>query len=273
MLPPNNIFIIMIKLIVTDLDGTLLKDNHEIPEAFWEIAQRLINKDIKLGIATGRPYFSIAEKFSSIIDHIYAISDNGSLIVHDNTVLLSKPLPSHEIESLVTLARSVDHSWPILCGKDKWYLEDTDDALMEKVFHFHKNFEIVEDLTKLDVEILKMTVCDLAGSEQNSFPRYKHYENKLKIASGGAIWLDVTHPDVNKGEAVQVLQQLNNITPEETLVFGDFMNDYEMMKAAKYSYAMKNAYPKIIEAANFVTEKDNNEAGILEVIESLCFKS
>ena len=67
-----------------------------------------------------------------------------------------------------------------------------------------------------------------------------------------------------------MLQSLNNISPDETLVFGDFMNDYEMMKTAKYSYAMKNANPKLIEVANFVTDKDNNEAGILEVIERLC---
>jgi hydroxymethylpyrimidine pyrophosphatase-like HAD family hydrolase len=90
---------------------------------------------------------------------------------------------------------------------------------------------------------------------------------------GGAKWLDITRTDVNKGEAVQILQSLHNISPDETLVFGDFMNDYEMMKAATYSYAMKNANPKLKEVANFVTDKDNNEAGILDVIEALCFNS
>jgi Cof subfamily protein (haloacid dehalogenase superfamily) len=263
----------MIKLIVTDLDGTLLNDNHDVPERFWGIAERLFKKGIKLGIATGRPHFSITENFGSIMNHLYAISDNGSLIIHDKTELLSKPLPPHEIEALVIAARSVSNAWPILCGKDIWYLEDSDSMLIEKILIYHKNFKIVDDLTKVDDDILKMSVCDIMGAEQNSYPYFKQFENRLKIAVGGAIWLDITCTDANKGEAVQVLQQLNGIKPDETLVFGDFMNDYEMMKAATFSYAMKNAYPKIIEVANFVTEKDNNEDGILDVIEALCFDS
>jgi Cof subfamily protein (haloacid dehalogenase superfamily) len=263
----------MIKLIITDLDGTLLNDKHEVPARFWEIAHRLFDKGIKFGIATGRPHFSITEKFEPIVDQVYAISDNGSRIVHDRTDLLSKSLPHHEIEALVMTARTVDNAWPILCGRDQWYMENSDEALLKAVLAYHSNFKIVDDLTKVDDAILKMTVYDYAGSEQNSYPQFKRFENSLKIAVGGAKWLDITRTDVNKGEAVQVLQSLHNISPDETLVFGDFMNDYEMMRTAKYSYAMKNANPKLKEVANFITDKDNNEAGILDVIETLCFNS
>lgn len=270
-LPRENIRNTVIKLIVTDLDGTLLTDNHEVPDRFWKIANRLFDKGIKLGIATGRPHFSITDKFQAIVNQVYAISDNGSLIIHGETELLSKSLPKHEIEALVMAARSVDNAWPILCGRDHWYLENSDEILMKAVYAYHSNFKFVDDLTKIDENILKMTVYDYAGSEQNSYPRYKPFETRLKIAVGGAKWLDIMRPDVNKGEAVQLLQSLHGISPDETLVFGDFMNDYEMMKTATYSYAMKNANPKLMEAANFVTEKDNNEAGILDVIESLCF--
>lgn len=270
-MPPENIRNTVIKLIVTDLDGTLLTDDHEVPDRFWNIADRLFDKGIKLGIATGRPHFSITDKFQTIVNQLYAISDNGSLIIHNETELLSKSLPKQEIEALIMAARSVDNAWPILCGRDHWFLENSDEALMNAVYAYHSNFRFVDDLTKIEDDILKMTVYDYAGSEQNSYPRYKPFENRLKIAMGGAKWLDIMRPDVNKGEAVQMLQSLHNISPDETLVFGDFMNDYEMMKTATYSYAMKNANPKLIEAANFVTEKDNNNAGILDVIESLCF--
>lgn len=261
----------MIKLIVTDLDGTLLNDSHEIPGRFWEIADRLFKKEIKLAIATGRPHFSIQENFQPIINKLYAVSDNGGLVIHNKTELLSKPLPPLEIEALITTARSVPNAWPILCGKDIWYVENSDSILIEKIRIYHKNFKIVSDLTKVTDAILKVTMCDILGAEHNSLPYFKHFADRLKIAVGGAIWLDITRMDANKGEAVRGLQQLNGITPDETLVFGDFMNDYEMMKAATYSYAMKNAHPAIIEAANFVTEKNNNEAGILDIIEAMCF--
>lgn len=260
----------MIKLIVTDLDGTLLTDYHQVPDRFWGIADRLFNKGIKLGIATGRPYFSITEKFAPIMDRIYAIADNGSFILHQETEILSKPLPRHEIDALVKAARNIAGAWPILCGKDIWYLEDNDEALLNKIIPYHGQFKIVDDLTKVEESVLKLSVCDLVDCATNTYPHYRAFEERLKVAVGGAVWLDVTRPDANKGEAVQMLQQRYGITRDETLVFGDFMNDYEMMQAATYSYAMKNAFPGLLEVANFVTEKDNNEEGILDVIEKLC---
>ncbi|MBW8684750.1 HAD family hydrolase [Chitinophaga rhizophila] len=262
----------MIKLVVTDLDGTLLNDQHEVPERFWDIANRLFKKGIKLGIATGRPHFSITENFPPLMAHVYAISDNGSFIMYDKKEILSKPLPQEEIMGLVKTARGIDNTYPVLCGKDYWFLESEEKVLIEKVLIYQKNIRIVKDLTKVDDPILKMSVLDLNGADQNSYLHYTQFADRLKVALGGALWVDVTRLDANKGEAVQMLQQLNNIGPDETLVFGDFMNDYEMMRAAKYSYAMKNAYPKIIEVANFVTEKDNNEGGVLDVIEALCLR-
>ncbi|NIG54526.1 HAD family hydrolase [Chitinophaga sp. Cy-1792] len=261
----------MIKLIVTDLDGTLLNDNHEVPPRFWGIAENLFTKGVKLGIATGRPYFSISEKFGSVMDKIFAISDNGSLVTHENKVLMSKPLPQSAITELVTTARTINDAWPVLCGTDQWYIEDASDTLIESILVYHKKLAVVDDLTKVSEPVLKVSVYDLKGAEQNSYPHYKHLASRLKIAAGAAMWLDITRNDANKGAAVTRLQELYGISPDETLVFGDFMNDYEMMQTARYSYAMKNATPAIIQTANYVTEKDNNDAGILEVIEALCF--
>lgn len=261
----------MIKLIVTDLDGTLLQNNHEVPERFWKIADRLFRQDIRLAIATGRPHYSIVEKFQPILDRLYAISDNGGLINLNQTELLSKPIPSDQLEALIRTARSVPDAWPVLCGKDTWYIENKETVFMEKILLYQKNISMVDDLTRVEDDILKMSLCDIKGAESNSIKYFKPFTDSLKIAVGGTIWLDITRTDANKGEAVRWLQEENNITPDETLVFGDFMNDYEMIQAATYSYAMKNAHPLLLEAANYVTEKDNEEGGVLDVIETLCF--
>jgi hydroxymethylpyrimidine pyrophosphatase-like HAD family hydrolase len=157
-----------------------------------------------------------------------------------------------------------------LCGQDLWYIEDAEDVLIENISIYHKNFVVVDDLTKVEDGILKMSIFDRVGAQENSYLHYKSFEERLKIAAGGKVWLDITRTDANKGEAVRMLQEIVGISADETLVFGDFMNDYEMMQAATYSYAMKNAYPKILEVARFVTEKDNNEGGVVDVIEKLC---
>ncbi|WP_440135629.1 HAD family hydrolase [Chitinophaga sancti] len=263
----------MIKLVVTDLDGTLLNDQHQVPERFWDIATRLLKKGVKLGIATGRPHFSITENFKPLMGHVYAISDNGSFIMYDKREIMSKPLPHEEIAALVKTSRAIENTFPVLCGKDCWYLESEAQVLLDRVLVFQKNIKIVEDLTRLNDPVLKMSVLDLAGAEQHAYPHYQSFADRLKVTLGGAFWVDVTRRDANKGEALKVIQEVNQITADETLAFGDYLNDYEMMKHAKYSYAMKNAHPAIIEAANFITEKGNNEAGVLDVIEALCFNA
>ena len=75
----------------------------------------------------------------------------------------------------------------------------------------------------------------------------------------------------NKGVALQHIQKVLNIKPEETMVFGDMFNDLEMIQGAHHSYAMKNAHPEIIKAANFVTAFDNNNSGVVDVIKKVCF--
>src|SRR3569623_1145459 len=110
----------MIKLIVTDLDGTLLTDKLELPAGFLPLAQRLFTGGMKLAIATGRSNSSIAEKFKPILNQLYAISDNGGLIRLEEQELFCKPLPQAEIESLVLVGRGIENAWPVLCGKDTW---------------------------------------------------------------------------------------------------------------------------------------------------------
>jgi hydroxymethylpyrimidine pyrophosphatase-like HAD family hydrolase len=76
----------------------------------------------------------------------------------------------------------------------------------------------------------------------------------------------------HKGTAISFIQDMFDIKPEETLVFGDFLNDTDMMHVAQYSYAMQNAEPQVKEAAKFVTDKDNKEQGVIATIYKLCFE-
>ena len=73
----------------------------------------------------------------------------------------------------------------------------------------------------------------------------------------------------NKGNAISGIQKELDISPEETLVFGDYLNDLEMMQNAKYSYAMKNAHPEFIKSSKYVTTFSNNENGVLKTIDEL----
>ena len=92
---------------------------------------------------------------------------------------------------------------------------------------------------------------------------------RSQVAIAARIFIDITAFDANKGNAIRGIQKELNITPEETLVFGDYLNDLEMMSVAKHSYAMKNAHPEVKEASNFITSHDNNEYGVLRTLKDL----
>ena len=71
--------------------------------------------------------------------------------------------------------------------------------------------------------------------------------------------------NANKGTAIDIIQKKFNISKKETMVFGDYLNDLEMMSTGKYSFAMKNAHPLLKEHCNFTAES-NNDNGVIKAI-------
>ena len=81
-------------------------------------------------------------------------------------------------------------------------------------------------------------------------------------------WLDIMDKHINKGVAVRAMEERFGFTPDEVAVFGDYLNDLQMMSAATYSFAMANAHPDIKAAARYETAS-NEDAGVLKGIQRL----
>lgn len=258
----------MIKLIVTDLDGSLLNDAKEIPEAFWEVLKKAKSQKVKIALASGRPYENMSQTFEKAKEDVYFITDNGSYGVYQQQELFINPMEHEAVAEFIKISRLLPNVFPILCAKRMAYLEDECDELINKALVYYNSYQIVPDLTQVTDIPLKLSLCDLShNAEANSLPHYAQFADTFKVAVAGDIWLDITSFNANKGNAVKYLQSKYDIAYDETLVFGDFLNDLEMMQAAKYSYAMKNAHPKIIETANYVTAFDNNKGGVVKVMQ------
>ena len=115
---------------------------------------------------------------------------------------------------------------------------------------------------------MKVTICDFRGSEENSNNYFVEYRDKAQVTVSGDIWLDITSKNINKGVAIKEIQELLGINYEETVVFGDYLNDLEMMESGYYSYAMKNAHDDLKKVARFIA-KSNDENGVVEAIKEL----
>ncbi|TBW28536.1 HAD family hydrolase [Gramella sp. KN1008] len=259
----------MIKLIVTDVDGTLLNDNHELHPDFWEVEEQLTKKGILFSIASGRQFYNLESKFEKIKDRTMFFAENGTYVSHKGKELYVNPIEKKAALEFIEMGRKLENTYLVLCGKDSAYVEISEKAFLDEISQFYERLQVVDDLTKVDDTYLKVTLCNFNGVEDNTFPHFVNYTDRYKVAIAAKVFIDITALDANKGNAIKGIQEELGISPEETLVFGDYLNDLEMMKVARHSYAMKNAHPEIIEASNFVTSHDNNENGVLRTIEAL----
>ena len=252
----------MIKLIASDMDGTLLNDKDEIHEEFYQVFQELKKQNIIFAAASGRQYYNLAKRFEKIKDDMMFIAENGTFVVYKGEELLLNALDKETAIELIKIGRDIKESYVVLCGKKSAYIESKDERLIKEVEKYYEEYKIVNDLTKVEDDILKVTICDFIGSEENSYTYYNDYKEKLQVSVSGQIWLDITDKGVNK------VQELLNIKHEETMVFGDYLNDLEMMESAYHSYAMENAHDDLKKVARFRAKK-NTENGVVEKIKEV----
>ncbi|MDY8135211.1 HAD family hydrolase [Aquimarina sp. 2201CG5-10] len=251
-----------IKLVATDMDGTLLNSKGKVSNHFFDLFSELQDLGVVFVAASGRQYYSIIDKLKPIKDDIFVIAENGALTMQKGKELQTTVIDRETYLELLDITKTLEGSQVILCGRKKGYIEDYGQDFVNMFTEYYDRFEIVENLADvIDDQYLKIAICNQKGAEEYLYPALKHLEDKLKVKVSGEIWLDLSHNLANKGHALQQLQESHRILPEETMVFGDYNNDLEMMTRATYSFAMENAHPNVKEVANYIT-KSNNENGV-----------
>ena len=258
-----------IKLVASDMDGTLLNSHHDLNPAFFDLFHQMKTKGILFVAASGRQYFNIINQFESIKDEIVLIAENGSYVMYKDEEILVQAMDREVTMEQIITARSIDKSFVILCGKKCAYIENDHPDFMRHVKMYYDKYQVVDDLLKVeDDQFLKIAICDFAGSENNSYHYFKNKRDSLQLKVSGNIWLDISHWLANKGRALNVVQKKFGIGFQETMVFGDYLNDLEMIQQASFSYAMKNAHPDIKKAARYLT-KSNDENGVCIIIQKM----
>ena len=258
-----------IKLIATDIDGTLLNSNHELSDTFYPIFHSLVSKGILFAAASGRQFYNLVDLFETIQDDMIFIAENGSYVVHKGKDILVQAMGPEITREQMRIAREIPDTYIILCGKKTAYVENASPVFLNHVKTYYHKHTIVDDLMKVeDDDFLKIAICDLAGAEGNSNNFFQRQKEFLQVTVSGKIWLDISHQLANKGRALDVVQKIHSITPEETLVFGDYLNDIGLIQQAHFSFAMENAHPDVKKLARY-TAKSNDENGVLDILQQM----
>lgn len=256
-----------IKLIVTDMDGTFLNSDHEVSPEFPKIYEELKRRNILFVPASGRQMLGITKYFGDIENEIGFIAENGGYVVYKNQELFADELQQEYVGEIINVLRDIPEATVVLSGKKRAYYETASQDFIDYITQFYTDNQKVEDLTMpVDDSIFKIAVYHPESSEKYLYPVLKEFEKfNLKIVVSGQFWLDIMNKGIDKGKALEKLQQSLNISPKQTMAFGDYMNDIEMLKNAQYSYAMKNAHPSVKEAARFEA-CSNDSFGVLQTI-------
>ena len=257
-----------IKMVVTDMDGTLLNSNHEVSIHFYELFKALKKHNILFVAASGRQYNSIVDKLKAIRNEIIVVSENGAFVKKQDKELLTTPLSQKQVHNILSIVQQNKGMHAALCSKHNAYVSGESEDFIAMLSQYYSNFEITDLSLDIPDEILKVAIYHFQDSEKYIYPALKHIEHDLKVKVSGPHWVDVSSINAHKGYAIEKLMKDYNIKSDELMVFGDYNNDLEMLALAKYSFAMKNAHPNVKEVANYKTSS-NDDLGVEKILEKL----
>ncbi len=258
-----------VKLVVTDMDGTLLNSKHEVSDLFFELFELLKANNIHFVAASGRQYHSILEKLAVIKEHITIVAENGAYIVKNEKELFVNAISQNDVENLLQLCNNIDGVHLVVCGKNKAYILNESEQFQNTIAEYYTEYKVLNSFDELPVDdFFKIALCHHQGSEEFIYPFVQHLENEWQIKISGKLWIDISQYSSHKGNAIAKIQEQYNITEAQTMAFGDYNNDLEMLEKAAFSYAMENAHPKVKEVAKYQTLTNDNN-GVEKVLQKL----
>ena len=276
------------KMLVLDLDGTLLDDNKEIPEENI-VAIRKLNEDFGVipVIATARPLDVakyIAGKGGKLFQK-YIIATNGAIVQELETgkYLVNKSFTPAQIDALFAAAKEDNLECEFMTTEcevaDAHYKDRRDiDPMYENMgqpFNFQDNLQ--EYAQRIDKPIPLFAISGTLEELEDCLPKLSKIDG-LQISTPCArstpdgkslAYFDIMRKGVTKSSAIETLADYLGIKKEEIIAFGDGGNDVEMFQTAGLKVAMKNASEGLKEIADIITPVDNNHAGVGYVVNAI----
>ncbi len=258
----------MIKLIATDLDGCLMDADGKLPPNFDEAWDLIKKNNIVFAGASGRSITGLMRPFGERAKEMTFISDNGARVFHKGENLFECALEKEDFLPMLDEMRSHPGLLPIACGENDIWLEDESAVTKEMDREISKYFPVRKECRFEDVpeKIIKFAILYFDDIEKNIYPFFKKFDSdRIVVQVSAFVWVDIYLKEVSKGTGVEVIQKKLGISPDETVVFGDYLNDMSLADYAKYSFAPANAHEKVRERFS-ETILPNTEYGVTKKI-------
>jgi Cof subfamily protein (haloacid dehalogenase superfamily) len=255
--------------VIADIDGTLVTPEKLLTPRSVEAVQRLKDAGILFGVTTGRPPVGTKMLVDSLPGLKFIAGFNGGIIVRrDFSVFKVNLLPPATAKQVVQII--LEHTIDVWLYTDKdWFVRDS------RAYRVDREERTVQFPPKVTPTFdgLFDRVTKIVGVSENR-DTVARCEREVQERCGASVsaarstpfYLDVTHPDANKGEVVRLASEFSGIPPREIAALGDMPNDITMFKKSGVSIAMGNASPEVQRAATYVTAS-NEEEGFARAVE------
>lgn len=259
----------MIKCVVCDMDGTLLNNNKELPPNTMDVIKKLAKKNIKFIAASGRSYRILNSMFQEVDNLMTYICDNGAYVRFQDEIISNHVLSANELNYYHQILHDKD-VYPVYCSANQAYITkeidiDHDSLLAIKVYY--PDLKIVTSFSDdQPLDIIKIAVFDPIGSANYIYPiMQQHQHDNCDIILSAFNWIDIQRTMINKGKALEKVRELFNYQADEVMVFGDYLNDLEMLKQVKFSYAPNTAHDEIKKIAYKIIGNNDDFSVIKEI--------
>lgn len=254
------------KLIISDLDGTLLNNESKVTEKSKEVLRKIKERGYEIAIATGRSYNSARKIRADIGIEMYMICNNGANIYNkDGSLLKTNFIPVNLVKDTIKILEEHKINYNAFNNLEVYLPK------YSKMHHeIKKEYKViyVEDLEALP-EIEKILIIE--EDEKKLFSvrdlMTKCFSEVLEIVISSESCLDLNMKDCSKKMGVEVISKELGIDVKNIMAFGDSGNDYKMLKLVGYPVAMKGSYMATRDFIKHITYLTNDENGVADYLE------
>ncbi|NME71406.1 Cof-type HAD-IIB family hydrolase [Flammeovirga aprica] len=265
------------KMLVLDMDDTLLTDDHIISERNKEMLLKAQDEGVKVVLASGRPtpaMLSYARELELDRYGSYIISYNGGALIDmvDESIIYSQSLTVNNIHDLYDFA-SKNNVDIITYSSDKIYSESHSEYIQVEIDLTKMDFEKVTDFKKaVDFDGVKCIMLEEPSKLQEVKPLLEEAFPELSVSFSKPFFLEVTQTGIDKAATLARLAETTGIKREQIIAVGNAGNDLSMVEYAGLGVWVDNVTPELRDKADVIVAS-NNDDGVAEVVEKFILKT
>lgn len=251
----------LIRLIASDMDGTLLDEYSEVPPETYDLILALREKGVHFAASSGRRFDRLCQFFAPVRDKMDFVAANGAQVYVDGE-LVDREVFSHlGIRRLAKTVGKFESLHMALFDDEKSFLLDDEDKFVREIDKDLPNAERIWYLPGPDVSILKISIyCEDGHVMDYAYALSRELGDEFLFAPSGTHWIDALQRGVNKATGIEQVMAHHGITRDEVMAFGDSMNDYEIIRFVGTGCAMANGRPALKAVANRVIGYNYDQA-------------